>query len=296
MVVQQALASVHGVDKNPFAVVVCRFRLLMAAIKASGAGRLGESRSCPLSSRSATRSSPVIPHMSRGGIHQTKISATTRNPAINLLGAGSYHVVVGNPPYTTVRDRNEYEIYRAIYPVCRGRYPLTVPFIVRFFKLATSTADRAGFTGILASNAFMKREFGRPLVEEFLPTVELTHVLDTSGAYIPGHSVPTVILLGRARHPRTQAVRAALGVRGEPAQSADPAAGRRLASHHRADRTSRQRERVGARHRYQARPIRDTPLEPRWIGGQQPTDRAGNRNAPEYAHCPHRLLRHDWFG
>ena len=221
----QALASVHGVDKNPFAVVICRFRLLMAAIKAGGAERLGEVPELPLI---VAVGDSLIPRDTTGNswTHTPDEDLSDfEDPAINLLGTGSYDAVVGNPPYIVVRDRHEYEIYRAIYPVCRGKYPLTVPFIVRFFELARSAGGRAGFTGLLVSNAFMKREFGRPLVEEFLATVDLTHVLDTSGAYIPGHGVPTVILLGRARPPTAQVVRAALGVRGEPTQPADPAAG-----------------------------------------------------------------------
>jgi hypothetical protein len=45
------------------------------------------------------------------------------DPAVNLLGTGSYDAVVGNPPYTVVRDRREYEIYRTSYPVCRCGSP-----------------------------------------------------------------------------------------------------------------------------------------------------------------------------
>ncbi|HEX3959487.1 MAG TPA: BREX-2 system adenine-specific DNA-methyltransferase PglX [Trebonia sp.] len=223
--VLQALASVHGVDKNPFAVIICRFRLLMAAMKAGGAERLGQVPELPLII--AVGDSLIPPDTTGNSWTHTPTEDLSyfEDPAINLLGSGSYDAVVGNPPYTAVRDRDEYELYRATYPVCRGKYPLTVPFIVRFFELARPTGRRAGFTGLLVSNAFMKREFGRPLVEEFLATVDLTHVLDTSGAYIPGHGIPTVILLGRARPPTTQVVRAALGVRGEPIQPADPAAG-----------------------------------------------------------------------
>lgn len=224
--VRQALASVHGVDKNPFAVVICRFRLLMAAVDAGGAERLSEVPELPLIVavgdsliRRGTTDNNSWTHTSDEDLSDYE------DPTINLLGAGSYDAVVGNPPYIVVRDRQEYEIYRTIYPVCRGKYPLTVPFIVRFFELASSADGRAGFVGMLVSNAFMKREFGRPLVEEFLPTVDLTHVLDTSGAYIPGHAVPTVILLGRAGRPRARAVRTVLGVRGEPVQPADPATG-----------------------------------------------------------------------
>ena len=63
----------------------------------------------------------------------------------------------------------------------------------------------------------MKREFGKKLIEEYFPTVDLTHVIDTSGAYIPGHGTPTVILIGRRRYARPDStIRAVLGVRGEP--------------------------------------------------------------------------------
>lgn len=71
----------------------------------------------------------------------------------------------------------------------------------------------------------MKREFGRKLIQEFFPTIELTHVIDTSGAYIPGHGTPTVILIGRRTWPRDKPIRAALGVRGEPKQPKDPVDG-----------------------------------------------------------------------
>ena len=67
----------------------------------------------------------------------------------------------------------------------------------------------------------MKREFGKKLIEEFFPQVDLTHVIDTSGAYLPGHGTPTVILFGRWRYPRPDStIRAVLGVRGEPGEPA----------------------------------------------------------------------------
>jgi hypothetical protein len=43
----------------------------------------------------------------------------------------------------------------------------------------------------------MKREFGKGLVEKVLAPLDLTGVIDTSGAFIPGHGTPTVILFGR---------------------------------------------------------------------------------------------------
>ena len=85
--------------------------------------------------------------------------------------------------------------------------------------------DRPGYVGMITANSFMKREFGKKLIEEFFPTVDLTHVIDTSGAYIPGHGTPTVILFGRNRQPVGDEVRAVLGIRGEPSTPDDPAQG-----------------------------------------------------------------------
>ena len=72
-----------------------------------------------------------------------------------------------------------------------------MPFLERIVSLAVE----GGFTGQITANSFMKREFGKKLIEEFFPAVDLTHVIDTSGAYIPGHGTPTVILFARNRRP-----------------------------------------------------------------------------------------------
>ena len=71
----------------------------------------------------------------------------------------------------------------------------------------------------------MKREFGTKLIEDVLPKLDLTHVVDCSGAYIPGHGTPTVILFGRNRRPVAEVVRTVRGIRGEPAAPEDPAQG-----------------------------------------------------------------------
>jgi hypothetical protein len=217
----RVLVSIHGVDKNPIAVVICRFRLLITAIRAAGAERLVEVPQLPLIIATGDSLAPVNSNANGRYADIGDYAAS----ALDLLAPGSYDAVIGNPPYITVKDRNENELYRSIYPACRGKYALTVPFIVRSFGLARSGEERAGFVGLLVSNSFMKREFGKPLVEEFLPTVELTHLVDTSGAYIPGHGTPTVILLGRSRCSEASMVRTMLNLRGEPSQPEDPAAG-----------------------------------------------------------------------
>lgn len=125
--------------------------------------------------------------------------------------ARRFHAVVANPPYT-VPGHEAGEAYRARYESATGKFGMGLPFTERMFELAVD----GGFIGQITSNAFMKREHGRALVEKVLPRFDLTSVVDTSGAYIPGHGTPTVILFARNRPPSTDAVRVVQSRRGEP--------------------------------------------------------------------------------
>ncbi|GLZ51342.1 BREX-2 system adenine-specific DNA-methyltransferase PglX [Actinomycetospora sp. NBRC 106378] len=231
-----ALASVHGVDVNPFAVAIARFRLSMAAWQVAGVRRLDETIgqdwrpviACGDSLRSLARQGSFESIDEQVGV-PTMFEDVYRYRDQHLLEEGTYHVVVGNPPYITPKDSIDNEEYRRLWSACRLKYQLTVPFAQLFFRLA-KTVDydgrAAGYTGQITSNAFMKREFGTKLIGEFFPTITLTDVIDTSGAYIPGHGTPTVILIGRRAYPRAGGtVRAVLGTRGEPKQPADPEMG-----------------------------------------------------------------------
>ncbi|WP_229858534.1 BREX-2 system adenine-specific DNA-methyltransferase PglX, partial [Streptomyces anandii] len=254
--VRRTLESVHGADKNPFAVSIARFRMLVEMLKECGVDRLSAAPSMPiriavadslLHGREAGRETdPTFDDIERGEAftYRTEDVAQYVKEA-DLLGRGSYHVVVANPPYITVKDKAENENYRKIYWACSGKYALSVPFAQRIFELAVRASGderNGGFTGQITANSFMKREFGATLIESFFhggpykdpqtrrrrdfPGVELTHVLDTSGAFIPGHGTPTVILAGRNQGPRQALpVRAVLGVRGEPSPPEDPARG-----------------------------------------------------------------------
>lgn len=226
--VQASLDSIHGVDINPFASAIARFRLTVAALKASGLNRLADAPGYGL--HIATGDSLLYEQGRQGelfdtglGEHQYASEDLAEHP--DILKPGRYHVVVGNPPYIQVRDRALSEAYREAYPSCHRQFALSVPFAELFFRLALRDGDLAGYVAQITANSFMKREFGTKLINEFFPTVDLTHVIDSSGAYIPGHSTPTVILVGRRRYPRSSRVRAVLGIRGEPATPADPAKG-----------------------------------------------------------------------
>jgi hypothetical protein len=145
---------------------------------------------------------------------------------VNRILGRQYHAVVGNPPYITVKDAALNAAYRQRYASCHMKYSLGAPFTERFFELAvTGNGSPAGFVGLITANSFMKREFGGKLIEQVLPRLDLTHVVDTSGAYIPGHGTPTVILFGRHRAPVGEAVRTVMGIKGEPSTPDDPAHG-----------------------------------------------------------------------
>ncbi len=238
--IKRSLESVHGCDKNPFAVSVARFRLLVAALRAAGETRLAAAPKFPIN----VAIGDSLMHGRGVNWEQIELDLlagdkrhTYRTEDVNefvdscdLLGVGSYHVVVGNPPYITVKDKQENDNYRKVYDkVCSGQYALAVPFVQRLFDLAIRSHgnDRsAGFAGQITANSFMKREFGKKLIVNFLPSVHLTHVLDTSGAHIPGHGTPTVVLVGRNHLGRIgDPVRTILGVRGEPTQPSIPEKG-----------------------------------------------------------------------
>ena len=112
--------------------------------------------------------------------------------------------MVGNPPYITVKDAALNERYRERWydlPSASIRSACRSPSGSSTWPSAGDGDRPAGYVGMITANSFMKREFGKKLIEEFFPTVDLTHVIDTSGAYIPGHGTPTVILFGRNRRP-----------------------------------------------------------------------------------------------
>ena len=234
--VARALESVNGVDLNPYAVVISRFRLLLAALKHLGETRL---EAAPAMAINVHAGDSLLKYavgdelldLNDDGLGYS-LSDLEQDADLKALSEtlrpGQYDVVVGNPPYIVVRDKSLNKVYRELYPkVTKGQYQLTVPFMERFFQLAKpGLGDQpAGWTGQITGNAFMKREFGTKLIEDYLPTVDLRTVIDTSGAYIPGHGTPTVIVIGRRRPQSSPTVRAVLGKRGEPGAPENPAEG-----------------------------------------------------------------------
>jgi hypothetical protein len=235
--IQNALDSIYGVDLNPFAVAIARFRITVAALKAEGTKKL---KDAPAFKFHIAVGDSLIKDGVQIDLLADADEFVYSNEDISehhgILERNRYHVVVGNPPYITVKDKALNNRYRQDYKTCKGKYALSVPFMELFFELAIKGEPNkpAGFVGQITSNSFMKREFGKPLIEDLLSgtgslqyenPVDLQYVIDTSGAYIPGHGTPTVILIGRHRRPVESTMRAVLGLKGEPGQPEDAAHG-----------------------------------------------------------------------
>jgi hypothetical protein len=114
--VQQALGGIYGVDLNPFAVAISRFRLLIAALKASGETRLAEAPNFsfnlaagdsllhgPELGRYQDRSLFDSAETHRGTALEHAFASEDLADLNRILGQ-TYHAVVGNPPCITVKD------------------------------------------------------------------------------------------------------------------------------------------------------------------------------------------------
>lgn len=231
---RRALGQVYGVDLNPFAVAIARFRLLVAALKSGDVERLQDA---PGFEFKLAVGDSLLHGPPRGdGGDQMNMTwspiahaylAEDKEQLDRILVPGHYHVVIGNPPYITVKDAALNKAYRERFSSCHRQYSLAVPFMERFFDLAIkgNNGGSAGYVGMITANSFMKREFGKKLIETFIPRWDFTHIIDSAKAHIPNHGTPTVILFGRHQKPVRHTVRAVLGIKGEAITPVDPAKG-----------------------------------------------------------------------
>jgi hypothetical protein len=233
---RRALDAIGGIDLNPFAASIARFRLLVAALRAGGDSKLSDAPAYEIHiavGDSLLHGDPPgsLPGMHVPGEEESLLAnhgyEAEDIAAVRELLGRRWSAVVGNPPYIIVKDPALNSAYRRRFSTCSGKYSLGVPFTERFWQLARSDSDpaRAGFVGMITTNSFMKREMGKKLIQQWVPEHDLTTVIDSSLAYIPGHGTPTVLLFGRNRSPVAETIRVVLGQRGEPTVPVDPAFG-----------------------------------------------------------------------
>ncbi|XYI02557.1 BREX-2 system adenine-specific DNA-methyltransferase PglX [Sorangium sp. So ce1128] len=234
-----ALDRVVGVDLNDYACGLARARLVMTAAELAGVSTLAAAAQFHPHVYWADGLEQVEREEAKAAVQFGLFETVEERPratltrsdvraALRKVFASKFHAVVANPPYITEKDAGRKDYHRAKvdktqrYVSAYREYSLGSPFTERCFQLA----EKEGFVGIITSNNFMKREFGKPLIEKVLAGLDLTLVVDTSQAYIPFHGTPTVLLFGRNRRPATKRVRAVMGKRGESGTPEDPATGR----------------------------------------------------------------------
>ncbi len=227
----KALDCVYGADINPYAVAIARFRLTLSFLDKAGYAKLADAPAIPLhlAVGDSLRINPQHPQTElwhQDGVTSAgwlgEVFTLEDDKAAKEVLFRQYAAVVGNPPYITEKDSARREQYRALYPRTAFRtFSLAAPFCERFFQLARAR----GFVGQITANSFMKREFGKRMIEEYLPTINLTLVVNTAGAFIPGHGTPTVLLFGTSEKPIDRGVAAVLSKRGEPSTPSIPAKG-----------------------------------------------------------------------
>lgn len=240
--VRRAMDSIHGVDLNAFAVAIARFRLTVAGLLAMGERSLvgvpglGFHLAIGDSLLGEFGGAPETLQFEGDEAETHFYDGEDLKKYSGILKPGQYHAVVGNPPYITVKDKALNALYRRAYKTAAGKYALSVPFMELFFRLAIrgGRGQGAGYVGKITSNSFMKREFGKKLIEYLFAghdmdnPVDLTTVIDSSGAWMPGHNfdgTPTVLIFGRRRRPIDSQVRVILGVKDDPGKPSDPSVG-----------------------------------------------------------------------
>lgn len=238
-VVAHALDRVVGVDLNDYACALARTRLIMTAAELAGVTKLADAaRFHPhvywadgLEQVEREEQKTSLQYALFEKIEEKPRATLTRSDvraALKKVFSSKFHAVVANPPYILERDDARKAYHRDLiskkrrYVTAAGKYSLAAPFTERCFQLAVTD----GFVGLITSNNFMKREFGKPLIEQVLATVDLNLVVDASQAYIPFHDTPTVLLFGRNRPPASDSIRAVMSKRGEMGTPSEPARGR----------------------------------------------------------------------
>src|SRR5690606_22536189 len=115
---QNAFDSIHGVDINPFAIAITRFRLFVAAVQACGINRLNQQTQAwkfnVAVGDSLLRGSRPDGMGGRLRIQERQLTfdfdekpqfAFEEARAANEILDKGYPVVVGNPPYITMKHK-----------------------------------------------------------------------------------------------------------------------------------------------------------------------------------------------
>ncbi|MBI2893935.1 MAG: BREX-2 system adenine-specific DNA-methyltransferase PglX [Deltaproteobacteria bacterium] len=228
-VIDSVLGRVVGIDINDYACALARARMVMTAAELAGVASLAEAaRFRPnvywADGLEQIERDPEVRHEQIDLLEpslELQVRASLPRPAVRALLRPilkeKFHVVVGNPPYKPEKDDSRKTYHRdkvskrRRYLSAYGEYSLAAPFTERALQLT----KHSGRVGLIVANNFMRRDFGRPLIERVLASVDLELVVDTSHARIQDHGTPTAMLFARCQPPTSLTVRVVMGRRDE---------------------------------------------------------------------------------
>ena len=136
---KRALAGLHGVELDPLTAAVARLRLTVTA-----GALLAADGALPTPLRMHDIPSEIRPRVAVGnsllaGLDDPNPPGTILDDTADypgILTRGTYHAVVANPPYITVKDPKVSKAIKAAYFAARGQYSLSAPFAQLIFDLA----------------------------------------------------------------------------------------------------------------------------------------------------------------
>lgn len=219
-------AYLYGVDVNPYAVALCKFRLALVYMEMCGATDPNWSVHgagnvvCADALDKCEQQEGHFPEPNARTIDHGDFERDRDRCRMRDWFRQGFHAIVANPPYIVEPDKAKREYDKRTYQSAYKQYGLGVVFTERMFELGVEGA----FVGQITSNAFQKREYGKALIKKVLPKWDTYAVINSSGAYIPGHGTPTVIMFARSQAPGDKVI--VLGAsKGEPSTPEDPSQG-----------------------------------------------------------------------
>jgi SAM-dependent methyltransferase len=171
--------NIFGVDLDPQAIEIARLNLLLRALRERQ--RLPELRDNIKRGNSLVSGgeAELRPFFADGWREKQPFEWEREFPEI--MKAGGFDVVIGNPPYVRVDTipNDEKRYYKQVYQTCVGKYDL----YYLFFEKAISLVREGGFLAFITPNRFCTNSTGEKLRE--LLTSQGAEVQVTSVSQLP---------------------------------------------------------------------------------------------------------------
>jgi len=164
--VRRIIEGVHGVELDPLTAAVARLRLTVLAGALLGVTPLRLDRIPAWVRPRIAVGNSLLAGLDDPNPPGTVIDDTADYPGI--LARGTYHAVIGNPPYKVINDAVVREAVRTAYRnVCHGKFPASVPFAALMFELAIrGDGEVPGLVAVAPENLVQDALFELPFASK----------------------------------------------------------------------------------------------------------------------------------